>query len=172
MTGLAPTDFLLEVSCYITGPDLTILDPEGFHVILHQPKEVLDKMDDWCTSHHTASGLVDEVLSSNTNAASASGALLDYIKQYCPKQRVGLLAGNTVHADKVFLVREMPEVVEWLGHRIVDVSSVKEMGRRWADQSVLEQAPIKKEGHRSKDDILESIEEAKFWKRVLFDERN
>ena len=96
---------------------------------------------------------------------------MDYIKQYCPKQRVALLAGNTVHADKVFLVREMPEVVEWLGYRIVDVSSVKEMGRRWADKSVLEQAPMKKEGHRSKDDVLESIEEAKFWKKVLFDER-
>lgn len=169
MTGLAPTDVLLEISCFVTDAQLNLLDTEGFHTVIGRSESTLDEMDDWCTNTHTSSGLVSRVLASTVTPTQAGAALLSYIQKYVPEKCVGLLAGNTVHADKVFLVKEMPAVVEWLGYRIVDVSSVKEMGRRWCGEEVLAKCPRKEGVHRSKEDVLESIEEARYWKGVLFD---
>ena len=168
MTGLASHDVLLQLACFVTTPTLELLDQTGFETVIHRPQSTLDKMDEWCTRTHQSTGLTARVLASKTTVEEAGAALLEYIQRFVPEKGVGLLAGNSVHADKVFLVREMPEVVEWMHYRLLDVSSVKEAARRWCGEDVLRGVPKKSGVHEARMDILESIEEARYWKDVLF----
>ncbi|WEW55123.1 Phosphatidylinositol 3,4,5-trisphosphate-dependent Rac exchanger 2 protein [Emydomyces testavorans] len=170
MTGLNPeTDHILQISCFITDADLNLLDHDGFHVTVHQPPHILSSMDPWCISTHGRSGLTAAVHASTTTPSEAANSLLSYVQSYVPRSRKALLAGNSVHADRVFLAREpYTKVVEWLHYRILDVSSVKEAVRRWSSDEVLRDAPGKVGVHLAKDDILESIEEMRFYSDRVF----
>ncbi|GIZ38521.1 hypothetical protein CKM354_000193700 [Cercospora kikuchii] len=169
MTGLnKDKDTIMSLACYITDYELNLLDDTGYEAVIHHTKEQLDQMGEWCTDHHGSSGLTQQCLDSTTTAEQASEELLAYIKKYCPERKKALLAGNTVHADKVFLSQEpWNPVVRHLHHRIFDVSAIKEAARRFAPEEVLKKSPWKAGKHMAKEDILESIEEAR-WQRDTF----
>ncbi|KAI9813731.1 MAG: hypothetical protein M1832_006104 [Thelocarpon impressellum] len=166
MTGLDPkTDSILQISCFITDYELNFLDATGWGAIIYHPRSRLDAMDDWCTRTHAASGLTDAVLASTTTAEMAAAQLLGYIQSHVPQPRRALLAGNSVHADRAFLGQPpYDEVLQHLHYRILDVSSIKEAVRRWAPEEALTRVPRKKGMHEAQEDILESIEEARFYR--------
>ncbi|TKA26168.1 hypothetical protein B0A50_04665 [Salinomyces thailandicus] len=170
MTGLdLSKDTIMSLACFITDAHLNLLDDTGYECIINHTSAQLDAMGEWCRTHHGSSGLTQACLDSTTTAETAASDLLDYIQRYVPDRKVGLLAGNTVHADKAFLVQEpWRKVVRHLHHRILDVSAIKEAARRWAPVDVLKGSPQKKGKHEAKADILESIEEAKYYRRVFF----
>lgn len=114
-------------------------------------------------------GLTARVLSSTTTIESATTQLLNYIRRYAPTPRVSLLAGNSIHADRAFLTRQFPSIIEHLNYRILDVSTVKEAVRMWCSDEILQGVPRKTGTHEARMDILESIEEMKYYKGVLFD---
>ncbi|KAF2425245.1 ribonuclease H-like protein [Tothia fuscella] len=170
MTGLDPdNEVIIQIACFITDYDMNLLEPEGYEVVVHQSKEIMDKMDEWCTKTHAKSGLTAAVLSSTISPEQAAEQLLSYVLKYAPEPRKALLAGNTVHADKAFL-RKAPydKLVKHLHHRILDVSAIKEAARRWAPVEMLKKSPQKKGLHEAKEDILESIAEAKYYRDVFF----
>lgn len=170
MTGLNPaTDQILQICCFITDSQLRLLDNQGFETVIHQPKSTLDAMSQWCIDTHGRTGLTSAVLNSTTTPADAAAGLLAYIQRHVPEPRTALLAGNSVHADKAFLAQgPYARVLDWLHYRILDVSSLKEAARRWGSEEFLRSVPGKKEVHLAKDDILESIEEMRFYKEKLF----
>lgn len=170
MTGLDPeTDQILQICCYITDNNLTLLDPEGFETIIHHPESTLTNMSQWCITTHGKTGLTKSVLQSTTTPETAANDLLAYIRRYVPEPRTGLLAGNSVHADKAFLAKDpYRRVLEWLHYRILDVSGFKEGIRRWGSEEVLRSAPEKRLVHLAREDILESIEEMRFYRDRLF----
>ncbi|KAI9193336.1 ribonuclease H-like domain-containing protein [Polychytrium aggregatum] len=167
MTGLdLEKDHIIEVACIITDAQLNIV-AQGPHLVIHQPKQVMDAMNEWCIQHHGASGLTQAVLESTTTIEEAQSEVLAFVKSHCSKPRVLPLAGNSVHADKQFIQKEMPQLAEHLHYRIVDVSTVKELCRRWYPEAFAA-APPKRAGHRALDDIIESIEELKYYRRAIF----
>lgn len=170
MTGLdVDSDVIIEIFCIITDGDLEILDEEGWGVVIHQTKETMDKMDEWCTRTHGENGLTTAVLASKVTAEQAAAELLEYIKKFVPEPRRGLLAGNSVHADKAFLRKEpYKKVHDHLSYRILDVSSLKEASKRWSSKDILNGVPKKRAVHKAKDDIYESIAEARYYKEVIF----
>jgi oligoribonuclease (3'-5' exoribonuclease) len=170
MTGLDPdTDVIIEIFCIITNGNLDVLDEHGWGATIHQTKERMDLMDDWCTKTHKDSGLTTAVLASNTTPQQAADELFEYIKKHVPESKRALLAGNSVHADKAFLRKEpYRKVMNHLHHRILDVSTIKEAAIRWSSLDVLAGVPRKKGLHQAKEDILESIEEAKYYKKAIF----
>ena len=170
MTGLdTEKDTILSIACFITDAQLSLLDHQGWEAIIHHDRTTLDRMDKWCTDTHGRSGLTAASIASTTTAQQAADGLLDYVQKYVPQPRSGLLAGNSVHFDKEFLRRgPYRKVVEHLTYRILDVSAIKEAARRWAPPEILLQAPLKKELHQAREDILESIEEARFYRKVFF----
>ncbi|KAI1342510.1 ribonuclease H-like protein [Xylariaceae sp. FL0016] len=169
MTGLDPDrEEIIEIFCVITTKTLEVVDKAGWGTVVHQTKERMDMMDEWCTRTHGNSGLTAKVIASTVTPKQAADELMAYIKKYIP-QRGALLAGNTVHADRAFLRKEpYKKVVDYLHHRILDVSSLKEAARMWCPKDVLRNAPEKQGLHQAKDDILESIEEARYYKDVIF----
>ncbi|KAI7271094.1 ribonuclease H-like protein [Hortaea werneckii] len=170
MTGLdLSKDTIMSLACFITDAQLNLLDETGYECILQHSQEQLDAMGEWCQNHHGASGLTQACLNSTTTAETAATELLEYIQKFIPDRKQGLLAGNTVHADKAFLVQEpWRKVIRHLHHRILDVSAIKEAARRWAPDDALKKSPQKKGKHEAKADILESIEEARYYRRVFF----
>ncbi|KAF2006807.1 oligoribonuclease-like protein [Amniculicola lignicola CBS 123094] len=170
MTGLDPdTDTIMSFACFITDHDLNILDETGFEAIISHSTEELDRMGEWCTKHHGQSGLTEACMFSSTTAEDAAEGLLQYIKKYVPEPRTALLAGNSVHADKSFLVKPPYNIVtDHLHYRILDVSSIKEAAKRWAPIGILRRAPKKKMLHEAREDILESIREAQFYREAFF----
>lgn len=170
MTGLnAETESILSIACFVTDYDLNLLDDTGYEAVIHHDKERLDEMDDWCTKHHALSGLTAAAIASTTTHEQAAEELLEYVKKYAPQPKKALLAGNTVHADQRFL-RKAPytPLVKHLHHRILDVSAIKEAARRWAPQEILKKSPQKKGLHEARQDIVESIAEAKFYRDIIF----
>ncbi|PHH92434.1 hypothetical protein CDD83_7390 [Cordyceps sp. RAO-2017] len=170
MTGLDPdTDEILEVYCVVTTGDLELVDEAGFHAVVHWPQSRLDGMDDWCRATHGGSGLTAAVVASTTTAAQAAEGLYRYVAGLVPERRTGLLAGNSVHADRAFLRRgPWAPVVDHLHYRLLDVSAIKEAARRWSPAGVLAAAPRKRGRHLARDDILESIAEARFYRDAIF----
>jgi len=170
MTGLdTENDTIMSLATFITDADMNLLDEDGYEAVIHHSKEQLDRMGEWCTSHHGQSGLMQACLDSSTTAEQAADGLLEYIRKYVPERRTGLLAGNSVHADKSFLVKQPYKVViDHLHYRLLDVSSIKEAARRWAPKDVLKKIPRKQMLHEARADILESIEEAKFYRETFF----
>lgn len=169
MTGLDPdSDVVIEIFCLITDDQLNLVDEIGWGTVVHQPKERMDSMDAWCTRVHGESGLTAKVISSTVTAEEAAKGLLEYVQRFVPAKRVALLAGNSVHADQAFL-RKAPYklVLDHLHYRILDVSSIKEAARRWCPE-VAVAAPAKRGLHQARDDILESIEEARYYKSAIF----
>ncbi|RAR16230.1 oligoribonuclease [Stemphylium lycopersici] len=170
MTGLnTEKDTIMSLAAFVTDADLNILDEAGYEAIIHHDKQQLDLMGEWCTSHHGDSGLTQACIDSTTTAEEAAEGLLSYIKQYVPDRRIALLAGNSVHADKSFLVKQPYKVVtDHLHYRIMDVSSIKEAARRWAPKETLKKIPRKQMLHEARADILESIEEARYYREAFF----
>ena len=126
-------------------------------------------MNEWCTATHGNSGLTSAAIASKTTPQEAADGLLQYVKRLVLEKGQGLLAGNSVHADKDFLKKPpYSKVLDYLHYRILDVSSIKEAARRWAPAETLEQLPRKKGLHQAREDILESIEEAKFYRDIFF----
>ncbi|KAJ1670182.1 rna exonuclease [Coemansia sp. RSA 1694] len=167
MTGLdRESDTILEIACIVTDGDLNVL-ASGQEIVIRHEQHVLDKMDEWCVEHHGKSGLTARVLSSTVTMEQAEAAVLDMVKSCCAQPRVAVLAGNSVHVDCAFLHRCMPKLVEYLHYRIVDVSSVKELARRWSPE-ILQMAPAKRMSHRALDDIVESIEELRYYRDNFF----
>ncbi|KAK0672780.1 putative mitochondrial oligoribonuclease precursor [Cercophora samala] len=169
MTGLDPdNDLILEIYCLITDGQLNLLDEKGWGTVVHQTKVRMDAMDEWCTRVHGSSGLTDAVLKSAVTPEQAADGLLAYIQEHVPEKNTALLAGNSVHADRAFLRKEpYSKVLEHLHYRILDVSSIKEAARRWCPK-IASKAPRKKGLHKARDDILESIEEALYFKAAVF----
>ena len=170
MTGLDPdSDEIIEIFCVITTGALEVVDPAGWGTVVHQSRERMDMMDEWCTRTHAKSGLTEAVVSSTTTPEQAASGLLDYVRRHVPAPGRALLAGNSVHADRAFL-RKLPyrKVVDHLHHRILDVSSLKEAARRWCPPDVVRHVPPKRGLHQAREDILESIAEARYYKDVIF----
>ena len=158
----------MSLCCFITDGELNILDDQGYEAVIHHDQATLDRMGDFCTKIHGESGLTNACLTSTTNPTAAAAGLLSYIKSHIPEPKRGLLAGNSVHADREFLSHSPYDaVLEHLTYRILDVSSIKEAARRWAPEK-LKEAPRKKMLHQARDDILESIEEARFYQKTIF----
>jgi oligoribonuclease len=132
----------------------------GPELIIKQPKELMDSMDEWCRNHHGSSGLTSSVLNSTISTSQAEQSVLDFIKLHIPEARTAVLAGNSVHVDRQFLKNEMPDIVNYLHYRIIDVSTLKELAKRWSTELFFK----KKETHRAMDDILESIGELKYYR--------
>jgi oligoribonuclease (3'-5' exoribonuclease) len=174
MTGLdQDSDEIIEIFCIITTGTLDVVDEQGWGTVVHQTKERMDMMDDWCTRTHEQSGLTAAVIASDVTPEQAAEALLSYIKKYVPTRKTALLAGNSVYADRAFLRREpYKKVVDHLQHRLLDVSAIKEAARRWCPKRVIRNAPRKQGLHQAKEDILESIAEARYYKEAIFDKRD
>jgi oligoribonuclease len=170
MTGLdRERDTVMSIACFITDADLKLKDHEGFEVVVHHDTAAMDSMDDWCKRTHGKSGLSKACMESVYSAENAASMLLDYIKRYVPEPRTGLLAGNSVHCDKEFLSKgPYKHVLSHLHYRILDVSSIKEAARRWAPEPALKMVPGKKGLHQAREDILESIEEARYYQTAFF----
>ncbi|KAI9832940.1 MAG: hypothetical protein M1819_003970 [Sarea resinae] len=170
MTGLDPsTDSILQIACFITDAQLNVLDPTGFSAIIQHSQTRLAAMDEWCTRTHASTGLTRAALASTTTAPAAAAALLAYIKTYIPTAGRAMLAGNSVHADRAFLARAPYDaVLAHLHYRILDVSSIKEAARRWASDEALAAVPPKKLVHEAREDVLESIVEARYYRARFF----
>ena len=164
MSGLVPDrDRILEVAMVVTDSELnTIAEAPVF--VVHQPDEVLDAMDSWNKSTHGKSGLVDKVRASSLTEADVEARLLEFLKPLVA-ERTAPLCGNTVHQDRRFMARYMPAFEAYLHYRIVDVSTLKELAKRWYPEVL---AGVTKEGrHEALADIQESIEELRHYRRVF-----
>ena len=166
MTGLSlSADALIEVAVIVTDSSLKPL-AEGIDLVIAPPPGAVEQMNDVVRTMHTSSGLLEE-LADGLTMAEATEQILAYLKKYVPDPGRAPLAGNSVGTDRAFLVRDMPEVVDHLHYRIIDVSSIKELARRWYPRAYFA-SPEKNGGHRALADILESIDELRYYRRVLF----
>jgi oligoribonuclease len=166
MTGLdLSVDELVEVAVVITDYELVPVDP-GFRVVIKADQAVLDQMNDIVRTMHTSSGLLDEI-PGGVSLADAEYQINEYILRFVPDAQTAPLAGNTIGTDRAFLAKYMPRVDAHLHYRSVDVSSIKELARRWFPR-VYFQSPAKAGGHRALADILESIRELDYYRRALF----
>ena len=165
MTGLNPdTDKVLEIAMIVTDKDLNVL-AEGPVIAVHQPDAVLDGMDEWCTSTHTASGLVARVKASAYDLAAAQAECLAFMQQWVP-QGTSPMCRNSIGQDRRFMVRYLPEAEAYFHYRNLDVSTLKELVRRWKPELLGE---FKKQGtHLALDDIRESIAELRFYRERIF----
>jgi len=165
MTGLSlDIDELVEVAVIVTDSNLTPLDA-GYQVVIRPSDEALAQMNDFVTEMHTTSGLLEE-LPGGTSLGDAQDRVLEYIRQHVPSASTAPLAGNTIGTDRAFLAKYMPLVDAHLHYRSVDVSSIKELARRWFPR-VYFNAPAKNGGHRALADILESIRELAYYRRAV-----
>jgi oligoribonuclease len=165
MTGLDPDrDTILEIATLITDNELELI-AAGPVLAVHQPKHVLDAMDEWNREHHGASGLTPRVLASRVTMAEAEAETLAFVKQHCAP-RSSPLCGNSIWQDRRFLARYMPALEGYLHYRIIDVSTVKELVGRWFPHGP--RLPEKKHAHLALDDIRESIEELRFYRANYF----
>lgn len=166
MTGLdLEVDELVEVAVVITDYDLVPVDP-GFSIVIKPDQSAFEHMGDFVRDMHTASGLLEEI-PNGVSLADAEYQVLEYILRFVPENGTAPLAGNTIGTDRAFIAKYMPRVDAHLHYRNVDVSSVKELSRRWFPR-VYFQAPAKNGGHRALADILESIRELDYYRRVAF----
>ena len=167
MTGLDPDkDVVVEIATLITDDDLAIV-AEGPDLVVHQPPEVLDRMGDFVRAMHTKSGLLEAIGSSTTTLAEASEATMAFLREHIDEARTVPLCGNSIGTDRRFLLRWLPEIEEFLHYRSIDVSTIKELARRWHPE-VFKSAPDKAGGHRAMDDIRESVAELRHYRAALF----
>ncbi len=167
MTGLDPaTCVVVEVATLVTDNDLQVV-AEGPDLVVGAPPSNLDAMEDVVRKMHEKSGLLDAILSSTLTVADAEAQTLDFIKQHAPEARTVPLCGNSIGTDRRFLATQLPSVDEWLHYRSVDVSTLKELCRRWYPDA-LAKAPKKGGSHRALDDIRESIEELRYYRSAVF----
>ena len=166
MTGLdLGADALIEVAVVVTDYELKPLG-EGIDVLIKPPAAALEQMNDFVRDMHTSSGLLEE-LEQGLTMDQAQTLVLDHVRSLVPTPGTAQLAGNSIGTDKSFLSRDMPELIDYLHYRVVDVSSLKELAKRWYPRTYY-QSPKKNGGHRALADILESIDELRYYRRVLF----
>jgi oligoribonuclease len=167
MTGLDPARHtIVEIACLITDDDLVIID-EGPELIVHASPEQLAEMDDFVTAMHTRSGLLSAIQASDLSLADAGAQTLAFLKQHITEARTVPLAGNSIGTDRRFLATLLPEIEDYLHYRSVDVSTVKELCRRWHPE-IYKAAPAKKGGHRALQDIRESVGELAYYRGAIF----
>lgn len=167
MTGLDPVnDLLIEVAAVVTDTDLNVLG-EGVDVVIGATAEQLERMPDVVREMHAASGLTEAVLASTVTLQDAEQQVLAYVRTHVPEANKAPLCGNSIATDRGFLARYMPELDSHLHYRMVDVSSVKELARRWYPRAYF-QSPPKEGGHRALADILESVRELDYYRRAVF----
>ncbi|WP_144393921.1 oligoribonuclease [Pleionea sediminis] len=165
MTGLDPdSDRIIEIATIVTDKELNIL-AEGPVLAIHQPDEILNGMDDWNTEHHGKSGLTDRVKQSSISEEQAEQLTIDFLQQWVPERR-SPMCGNTICQDRRFLVRHMDKLEAYFHYRHIDVSTIKELARRW--QPDVLNGFNKKGAHLALDDIRESIEELKYYRDKVF----
>lgn len=166
MTGLDEVrDELIEVAAIVTDFELNPLD-DGIDIVIKPSADALANMNEFVTNMHTTSGLITE-LDAGTTVAEAQAQVLEYVKKHVPEPGKAPLGGNSVGTDKVFLNKQMPELVEHLHYRIIDVSSVKELAKQWFPRAYF-QAPAKHGNHRALGDIIDSIIELQYYRRAVF----
>jgi oligoribonuclease len=166
MTGLdIERDALIEIACLVTDAELNLLD-EGIDVIIKPPAEALVSMPDVVREMHTTSGLLDE-LSGGIALAEAAGLVLSYVRGHISEPRRVPLCGNSIATDRWFIARDMPELDAYLHYRMVDVSSIKELSRRWFPRAYFA-SPAKHGGHRALADIRESVQELRYYREAVF----
>jgi oligoribonuclease len=166
MTGLdLARDALVEIACIVTDGQLNVAD-DGIDVIIKPPAEALDHMPEVVREMHTASGLLAE-LPSGVTLGEAQETVLGYIRQHVPEARKVPLCGNSIATDRAFLARDMHELDNFLHYRMVDVSSIKELARRWYPRAYFA-SPPKHGGHRALADILESVRELRYYREAVF----
>jgi oligoribonuclease len=166
MTGLdTDADALIEVAALVTDFELEVLG-DGVDIVIKPPTGAIEQMADVVRAMHTHSGLLDE-LADGVDLATAERQVLDYVRQFVPEERKAPLAGNTVGTDRLFLSRDMPMLEAHLHYRIVDVSSIKELARRWYPKAYFS-SPPKTGNHRALADIQESIEELRYYRATVF----
>ena len=165
MTGLdLAADALVEIAVVVTDSELNVLG-EGVEVVISPPDEALAQMNDFVRNMHTTSGLLED-LPGGATLAEAEERVLEYLREWIPEPGKAPLAGNSVGTDKAFLDRDMPALMGHLHYRVIDVSSVKELARRWYPR-VYFSSPEKHGGHRALADILESIDELRYYRAAL-----
>jgi len=166
MTGLdLERDALIEIACLVTDGTLEVLG-EGLDLVIKPPPEALDQMEDVVREMHTASGLLNE-LAAGITLAEAQDQVLAYVRKYISEPRRVPLAGNSIATDRVFIACDMPELDAFLHYRMVDVSSIKELARRWYPRTYFA-SPPKRGGHRALADITESIQELRYYRETIF----
>jgi oligoribonuclease len=166
MTGLdLARDALIEIACLVTDGNLNVLD-EGVDLVIKPPAEAVDQMVPVVQEMHTTSGLIDE-LASGVTLAEAQEQVLSYVRRLVEDARRVPLCGNSIATDRAFLARDMPELDAFLHYRMVDVSSIKELARRWYPRAYFA-SPQKHGGHRALADIRESIQELRYYREAIF----
>jgi oligoribonuclease len=166
MTGLDLTrDALIEIACLVTDGELNVVD-KGVDLVIKPPAEALDQMADVVRQMHTTSGLLAE-LAAGITLAEAQEQVLGYVRKYIAEPRRVPLCGNSIATDRTFIARDMPELDAFLHYRMVDVSSIKELARRWYPR-VYFASPPKHGGHRALADIKESIQELRYYREAIF----
>lgn len=164
MTGLDPEKrVILEIATIVTDADLRIV-AEGPNIAINHPDEVLRTMEDWSMNHHEASGLLDRVRASSYDCSHAERETLEFLSAHC-KRGESPLCGNTIWQDRRFIIRHMPDLAEFFHYRNIDVSSIKELAKRWYPSLPLYR---KKKSHLALSDIMESINELKYYRKKVF----
>jgi oligoribonuclease len=167
MTGLdLRRDALIEIAVLVTDSELRVLD-EGVDIVITAPDELLDGMQPVVREMHAHSGLTEAVRASTTTVAEAEQQVLDYLRKHVPEARTVPLCGNSIATDRAFLARDMPELDAFLHYRMVDVSSIKELCRRWYPRVYFSQ-PQKGLAHRALADVKESIRELRYYRSTVF----
>ena len=167
MTGLDPDrHVIVEIATLLTDDQLDLV-AEGPDLIVHATADQLTSMDDFVRTMHTKSGLLPEIEASEISLADAGEATLDFLREHIPEPRTVPLCGNSIGTDRRFLAKHLPEIEEFLHYRSIDVSTLKELARRWRPE-VLASAPDKAAGHRALDDIRESLAELRHYRDTMF----
>lgn len=165
MTGLDPEQHkIIEIASIVTDKELNIL-AEGPVIAIHQPEEELEKMDEWCTTTHTGSGLVERVRTSELDEDAAVKLTIEFLEKWVPKG-VSPICGNSIGQDRRFLYKHMPLLEEYFHYRYIDVSTLKELTRRWKPEVL--QGLSKKGSHLALDDIRDSIAELQYYRKTIF----
>ncbi|MBI9077552.1 MAG: oligoribonuclease [Desulfatibacillum sp.] len=164
MTGLNPDNaVIVEIATLITDGDLNIV-ATGPEIAIHHPRSVVENMEPWSQEHHTASGLIQRIMASTTNTTRAEQITLDFVKEHCGEKECPL-AGNSIWQDRRFMVKYMPLLESYLHYRMVDVSTIKELYMRWYPGK--EEFP-KKHEHTALSDIMESVNELRYYRNTVF----
>jgi oligoribonuclease len=167
MTGLDVTKHVIvEIACIATDSELVALD-DGIDIVVHPDADALDRMDDFVRQMHTKSGLLPAMEASTTDLATAGAQALAYVKRHVPSARTAPVCGNSIGVDRRFLDQYLPELDGYLHYRSIDVSSIKELCRRWYPD-IYKKRPSKNETHRALDDIRESIDELRYYRTAMF----
>jgi oligoribonuclease len=167
MTGLDPQfDVLVEVAVVVTDSELNLLD-DGLDILIATDPAKLEGMEDVVREMHTASGLLEALATATTTLEDAEQQVLDYVQRFVPDRRKAPLCGNSIATDRTFITRYMPKLDDHLHYRMIDVSSIKELARRWYARAYFN-APAKNGGHRALADIVDSITELRYYRAAVF----